>query len=136
MSDENSCCGFRRKSVVMSFIGICCLTLVVWTVIVTAHPPPPATGEPVGPVNLTSSTSNSTTNSSLPAVCRLDSSLSIENVSLNLTKPNQTSQQRIKKHKLGESCKCLCQYNVTLSELKEAITQLQKEKMKTKEKPT
>lgn len=100
----------------------------------------PCEGEPVGPVNL--SLTNTTTNSSLQAVCPLDSSLSIENVSLSLAKPNLTSQQRIKKIKLGGSlphCKCLCQYNVTLSELQEAIAQLQKEKsgkMKTKEKPT
>ena len=100
----------------------------------------PCEGEPVGPVNL--SLANTTTNSSLQAVCPLDSSLSIENVSLSLAKPNLTSQQRIKKIKLGGSlphCKCLCQYNVTLSELQEAIAQLQKEKsgkMKTKEKPT
>ena len=100
----------------------------------------PCQGEPVGPVNL--SLTNTTTNSSLQAVCPLDSSLSIEKVSLSLAKPNLTSQQRIKKIKLGGSlphCKCLCQYNVTLSELQEAITQLQKEKsgkMKTKEKPT
>ena len=102
----------------------------------------PCQGEPVGPVNL--SLTNTTTNSSLQAVCPLDSSLSIEKVSLSLAKPNLTSQQRIKKIKLGGSlphCKCLCQYNVTLSELQEAITQLQKEKSqkmktKTKEKNT
>ena len=40
MSDENPCCGFKKKTVVMSFIGLCCLTLVVWTVMVTAAPPP------------------------------------------------------------------------------------------------
>merc|ERR1712183_42204 len=138
MSDENTCRGFRRKSVVMSFIGICCLTLVVWTVIITAHPT--NHGEPVAPVNLTTNNTN-TTNSSLQAVCPLDSSLSIENVSLSLAKPNLTSQQRIKKIKLDgpgqPHCKCLCQYNVTLSELQEAIAQLQREKsqkMKTKEK--
>ena len=39
MSDENSCCGFKKKTVVMSFIGLMCLTLVVWTVMVTAGPP-------------------------------------------------------------------------------------------------
>ena len=95
-------------------------------------------GEPLGAVNLTTSATN---NSSLQAVCALDSSLSIEKVSLSLAKPNLTSQPRVKKIKLGDSglphCKCLCQYNVTLSELQEAIAQLQKEKsqkMKTKEK--
>ena len=91
----------------------------------------------------TTSSSNSTiNNSSMQAVCRLNSSLSIENVVFNLNNPsqtNQTNQQRIKKYKLGESCKCLCQYNVTLSELQGAIALLKKEKsqkMETKEKPT
>ena len=99
-------------------------------------------GEPVGPVNLTINTTSTTSNSSLQANCPLDSSLSIENVSLSLAKPNSTSQRRIKKILLGgleaPHCKCLCQYNVTPSELQEAIAQLQAEKlsqkMKTKEK--
>ena len=98
-------------------------------------------GLPAVPVNLTNTSIPSSSNSSLAAVCPLDSSLSIEAVSLSLAKPNLTSQQRIKKIKLGgleaPHCKCLCQYNVTLSELQEAIAQLQEEKskkMKTKEK--
>ena len=85
---------------------------------------------------VTANLSNTTT--SLQTVCPLDSSLSIENVSLALSPVNTSSQERIRKYKLGETpplCKCICQYNVTLSEIQEAIRELKKEnalKMKAK----
>ena len=35
MADEGPCFGFKKKTVVMTCIGLCCLALVIWTILVT-----------------------------------------------------------------------------------------------------
>ena len=54
------------------FLGLCCLTLVVWTVIITASPL-------VNPEE--ESGSNNSTNFTVSAVCPLNASLAIDEVS-------------------------------------------------------
>merc|ERR1712198_189408 len=126
MSEENSCCGFKRKTVCMSLIGLCCLSLVVWTVVVTATPIPTEEGD--------MSIMNGT-NLTMAGVCPLNSTFSIDNVSISLSVPKLGSLPLIKKIKLSNQeenkthCKCLCQYNVTETELLDAIKELQRMRM-------
>ena len=120
MPDEGPCCGFKKKTVVMTCIGLCCLTLVVWTVIITATAPI----EQTSMLNSTNTTTNST---SMVEVCVLNSSLPIEMVSMSLSRPINETNQMIKKIKIGSSktqCKCLCQLNVTDSEIIEALKEV------------
>ena len=121
----------------MSFIGLMCLTLVVWTVMVTAAPPPGTPSQDNGPPHIaesgqTAGTTNLTegNNSSLVTVCPVDSSASIENITLQLTKPANNMTKNIEKFKFGSSpklCKCLCNMNMTLTDLQDAIRELKKE---------
>ena len=37
MADEGPCFGFKKKTVVMTCIGLCCLALVIWTILVTSR---------------------------------------------------------------------------------------------------
>ena len=102
---------------------------------------PPCPGETVLTDNLTAGT-----NSSLVRVCPLDSSLSIENITLQLAKPANNLTKNIEKFKFGSSptlCKCLCNTNMTLTDLQDAIRELKKElqrekanKIKSKDKNT
>ena len=101
----------------------------------------PSPAETAGTANLSEGS-----NSSLLTVCPLDSSFSIENITLQLTKPANNMTKNIEKFKFGSSptmCKCLCNINMTLSDLQEAIRELKKElqkekasKMKSKDKNT
>ena len=120
MPDDGPCFGFKKKTVVMSCIGLCCLALVVWTVIITANAPIEQTG-------MANSTNTTTNRTSLLGVCPLNSSLPIERVSMSLTIPRIGTNAMIKKIKIGSSkthCKCLCKYNVTESEIMEALREV------------
>ena len=127
MADEGPCCGFKRKTVVMTCIGLCCLMLVVWTVVITA------TAEEEKDKTVTNTTANSTA-APLEGVCPLNSSLPLDRVSMALTVPKIGTSPAIKKIKIGSTkthCKCLCQYNVTESEMLEALREIRgKGKMK------
>eukprot|EP00092_Neocalanus_flemingeri_P048176 GFUD01054901.1.p1 GENE.GFUD01054901.1~~GFUD01054901.1.p1 ORF type:complete len:155 (+),score=36.75 GFUD01054901.1:69-467(+) len=119
MADEGPCCGYKKKTVVMSCIGLCCLMLVIWTVIMTAT-------DPMVETIMTNST-NTTANSTMLGVCPLNSSLPLDRVSMALTIPKIGTNQLIKKIKIGSSkthCKCLCQFNVTESEIIEALREV------------
>ena len=37
MADDGPCFGFKKKTVVMTCIGLCCLALVIWTILVTSR---------------------------------------------------------------------------------------------------
>lgn len=70
------------------------------------------------------------------AVCPLNSTLSIDSVSLNLIRAaSNATAPRIKKIKLSNQeagkthCKCLCQFNVTETDLLDAIKELQRMRM-------
>ena len=72
------------------------------------------------------------TNVTLASVCPVNSSLGIDNVSISLSVPKIGNLPKLKKIKLSNQeeakthCKCLCQYNVTETELLDAIKELQK----------
>ena len=127
MADDGPCCGFKKKTVVMTCIGLCCLMLVVWTVVITAT-------APIEADVLNSTATNITANgTSLPmlGVCPLNSSLPLERVSMALTMPKIGTSPSIKKIKIGQTrthCKCLCQYNVTESEIIEALREVRKQR--------
>ena len=72
-------------------LGLCCLTLVVWTVIVTASPlPEPEQGESMSQVRRCSEDIaglagvNGTNSSIASPVCPLNASLDIDNLSFSL----------------------------------------------------
>ena len=127
MADDGPCCGFKTKTVVMTCIGLCCLMLVVWTVVITAT-------APIEADKLNSTATNITANgTALPmlGVCPLNSSLPLERVSMALTMPKIGTSPSIKKIKIGQTrthCKCLCQYNVTESEIIEALREVRKQR--------
>merc|ERR1712110_1279934 len=130
MSEENSCCGFKRKTVCMSLIGLCCPTLVVWTVIITASPL----------VDPNAEKGLNNTNVTVSAVCPLNASLAIDEVSLSLSVPENGTQPKLKKIKLRNQeadkthCKCLCQANITETDLLDAIKELQRRRREEKAK--
>ncbi|XP_023349116.1 uncharacterized protein LOC111717886 [Eurytemora carolleeae] len=116
--DGGGCFGFKKKTVVMSCIALCCLSLVAWTILVTAH-------TTVVPLNSggNSSALNSTLNSTL---CTFNSSVKLEQVKMVLLKENSTSISR--KNLIQKSdgatiplCKCLCRLNITEELLLEAV---------------
>ena len=80
-------------------------------------------------------TVGNSTNVTMSAVCPISSNYSIDNVSISLSVPKLGSMPQIKKIKLSNQeenkthCKCLCQYNVTETELLDAIKELQKMRM-------
>ena len=78
MMGEGPCCGFTRKTVVMSVLSLSCCMLVLWTIIVTALPPLVEEEQVIIKAN--------TTYPSILAVCPLNSSLPLDRVSLLLTK--------------------------------------------------
>ena len=127
MADDGPCCGFKKKTVVMTCIGLCCLMLVVWTVVITAATPIEAEKE-------NSTATNATGNgTALPmlGVCPLNSSLPLDRVSMALTMPKIGTSPSIKKIKIGQEkthCKCLCQFNVTESEIIEALREVRKQR--------
>ena len=134
MADDGPCCGYKKKTVVMTCIGLCCLAPGVWTVIITATAPIEL---PDAAMNSTNTTANSTV-ASLLGVCPLNSSLPLERVSMALTMPKIGTSPMIKKIKIGGSkthCKCLCQFNVTESEIIEALREVRLQRnLKKKEK--
>ena len=121
MSEEGPCCGFKKKTVVMTTIGLCCLMLVVWTIVITANNPTKEEKALNGVANITTSP--------MMGVCPLNSTLSLENVSIALTMPKIGTLPSLKKIKIGAPkahCKCLCQYNVTETEIIEALQEVRK----------
>ena len=131
MADEGPCCGFKKKTVVMTCIGLCCLMLVVWTVVITATAPIEAEKVNITAANVTA---NAT---SLLGVCPLNSTLPLDKVSIALTMQKIGTSPMIKKKKIGSHkplCKCLCDYNVTESEMIEALREVRKQRMLEKNK--
>lgn len=122
MAEEGPCLGFKKKTVVMSCIGVACLCLVIWTILVTAQIPDPNAPELLG--NLTN-----TTNSSQYGECTYNSSQPIEQVKLALLKDGEDIQEITRKNfrlpnadgKMAPLCKCFCKLNITEEMLVEAL---------------
>jgi hypothetical protein len=122
---DGPCCGFTRKTVVMTVLGMSCLMLVVWTIIITAIPPPAEEVKVIVKAN--------TTYPSLLAVCPLNSSLPLERVSLVLTKDKM--EPKTKQVNIGVKkthCKCLCEIDATEEELEEAMKLARKRRLNRK----
>ena len=89
----------------------------------------------VGEGEAENGTGGNSTNMTMSAVCPISSNYSIDNVSISLSVPKLGTMPQIKKIKLSNQeenkthCKCLCQYNVTETELLDAIKELQKIRM-------
>jgi hypothetical protein len=116
MSEDRPCWGYKRKTVVMSCIALCCLSLVVWTIVITAQYPD----------DMLAKNGTNATNVTQLDVCTYNASEPIEQVKLylvndggsNLTRRNllQKSQE-----KLTPLCKCYCKLNITEEELMAAV---------------
>ena len=116
---DGPCCGFTRKTVVMTVLSLACCLLVVWTIIVTATALPVTDMKDVKVI-----IKANTTYPSLLAVCPLNSSLPLERVSLSLTKEDPSIEPMTKQVNIGierTQCKCLCAINATEDELVEAL---------------
>jgi len=116
----STCCGFKKKSVVMTCIGLCCLSLVIWTVVITANTELETLD---GEGNSTNTTNTSIT---LVQLCTFNSSEPLEQVKLSLVRDNITSITRKNfihrsQGRMAPLCKCFCRFNITEEQLIEAI---------------
>ena len=108
---DGPCCGFTRKTVVMTVLGLASCLLVVWTIIVTAVDPPIE-------VNKASTKAHP-----LSPVCQVSSATPLDQVSL-LLKDLPAVQPKTKQVNIGSTgnhCKCLCEINTKEDELMETL---------------
>ena len=130
--DEGPCFGFKKKTVVMSCIGLCCLALVVWTIFITSKEPVVEGGKE----------KNATTQENKTVLCPVSSLMSLDMFSFAVTNKTVTEKSpptlKVKEipRSRGESkeamCKCLCQAD---TEDKKIVQVLGKRRLKTTPKP-
>jgi len=117
MSEEGFWCGFKRKKVVMSIIALCCLSLVVWTIVITSGTPEDM---------LAANNGTNTTNLTKLDVCTYNASEQIDQVKLylfndggsNISRKNLLERTQ---DKVAPLCKCYCKLNITEEQLLEAV---------------
>jgi len=130
------CLTFTSKSACLMILATLCITLVIWTVIETSQKPEENVVGLIKKANMTYSGHH--------AVCAINSSLSIDHVSLALTSTYQkyfqendgelitTARLKTKQVTLTKDkrtlCKCLCDRNVTNNDLLEAIQHIKRNK--------
>ena len=121
---EGPCCGFTRKTVVMTVLGLTCCLLVVWTIIVTSVDPPKEADK----VNRKTHSRNT-----MSPVCQLSSAIPLGQVSL-LLKDHPAIKAKTKQVNIGSTgnhCKCLCKIETKEDELMKTL-EVAKKKMKKK----
>ena len=113
MADEGPCFGFKKKTVVMTCIGLCCLALVIWTILVTS------TGgkeEKEGEVDEKEG-SEGTNGTIFKEICPLNISIPLDKLEIAVP-VNQSSATLVKlkpivRRQTKETlCKCLCENSV------------------------
>jgi len=133
MSEEpGPCFGFKKKTVVMTCIAMCCLSLVAWTVVMTIDSPTMA--ELASGFNDIENITNITINvvNVNDHKCKFNSSEPLEKVRMILflggKENNITRRNFLRKSQKGKFeplCKCFCKLNITEEMLKEALQYLQ-----------
>ena len=137
MADDGPCFGFKKKSVVMTCIGLCCLALVIWTILVTGGFPfitgeiEPSPSPSPEEMSLEGADSLALGPLKLAGVCPVNSSLGLDKWSFALSKMPEVgeigeSRRPAVKHKNIPSkgkalCKCLCEESVSTKELVHAL---------------
>jgi len=133
MTEEGPCFGFKKKTVVMTSIGLCCLALVIWTILVTGGLPGSVEEEPPTPAL--------PTDTEFLEICPLNSSVPLSKLSLVLTAPTNSSKPAKKSKDISRPnatealCKCVCQQEVTDLNILEALRRKPR-KGSVKSKPT
>ena len=114
MADEGPCFGFKKKTVVMTCIGLCCLALVMWTIWVTSSVGKEET-EGEGEDKEGSEGTNGTI---FKEICPLNSSIPLDKleIAVPLNQSSATPLVKLKpivKRATKETlCKCLCENSV------------------------
>jgi hypothetical protein len=111
---DGPCCGFTRKTVVMTVLGLTCCLLVVWTIIVTSVDPPIE----VDKVNTKTHSKNP-----ISSVCQVSSAVPLDHVSV-LLKDQPNIKPKTKQVNIGSTrthCKCLCEIDTKEDELMKAL---------------
>ena len=105
MADDGPCFGFKKKTVVMTCIGLCCLALVIWTILVTSRG---------GKEEKEGSETNGTI---FKEICPLNTSIPLDKLEIAVP-VNQTSATLVKLKPIVRRatketiCKCLCEESV------------------------
>jgi hypothetical protein len=133
-AEGGGCFGFKKKTVVMTCIGLCCLALVIWTVLVTGGFPfitEEEKGLEKGLEGLEGLevVEGQPVMDSAGMMCPLNFSLPLAQLPLvqlaqswagrNTSAPQRVSAKQIdRRGAAGEPlCKCLCQFNATTEEI-------------------
>ena len=111
MADDGPCFGFKKKTVVMTCIGLCCLALVIWTILVTSRG---GKEEKEGEEEKEGSETNGTI---FKEICPLNTSIPLDKLEIAVP-VNQTSATLVKLKPIVRRatketiCKCLCEESV------------------------
>ena len=121
MADEGPCFGFKKKTVVMTCIGLCCLALVIWTILVTSR------GGKAEKEGEEEKEGSDLTNSTVfKEICPLNTSLPIDKLEIAVP-VNQTSATLVKLKPIVRRatketmCKCLCENSVKDEDILRAL---------------
>ena len=113
MADEGPCFGFKKKTVVMTCIGLCCLALVIWTILVTSS----HFKEEKEEEGDEKEGSEGTNGTMFKEICPLNTSIPLDKLEIAVP-VNQTSATLVKLKPIVRRgtketmCKCLCENNV------------------------
>ena len=111
---DGPCCGFTRKTVVMTVLGLTSCLLVVWTIIVTSVDPPIEDDKRIR---------KTPSNNPMSPVCQVSSAIPLDQVSL-LLKDQPSIKPKTKQVIIGSTrthCKCLCEINTKEDEIMKAL---------------
>ena len=111
---DGPCCGFTRKTVVMTVLGLTSCLLVVWTIIVTSVDPPIEDDKRIR---------KNPSNNPMSPVCQVSSAIPLDQVSL-LLKDHPAIKAKTKQVNIGSTgnhCKCLCKIETKEDELMETL---------------
>ena len=113
MADEGPCFGFKKKTVVMTGIGLCCLALVIWTIIITSRV---GKEEKEGEEEVKEGGSE-TNGTVFKEICPLNISIPLDKLEIAVP-VNQSSATLVKLKPIVRRatketmCKCLCENSV------------------------
>ena len=135
MADDGSCFGFKKKTVVMTCIGLCCLALVIWTILVTSS------GAKAAKEGEEEKEGMSETNGTIfKEICPLNTSIPLDKLEIAVP-VNQTAAAAVKlkpivKRETKETlCKCLCESKVQDRDILRALAGKRKATQKPGNKP-
>ena len=113
MADDGPCFGFKKKTVVMTCIGLCCLALVIWTILVTSS----HFKEEKEEEGDEKEGSEGTNGTMFKEICPLNTSIPLDKLEIAVP-VNQTSATLVKLKPIVRRatketmCKCLCENSV------------------------